>query len=53
MRQSGAFITSAESALFQMANDSKSPSFRNISALVKEHLQFTNGFEAASDSSRL
>lgn len=49
MRQSGAFITSVESAIFQLANDSKAPGFRNISALIKEHLKVANGFES-SDS---
>ncbi|CAH0514793.1 unnamed protein product [Peronospora belbahrii] len=45
MRQSGAFITSVESAIFQLANDASNPEFKSISKLIKEHLKVENGFD--------
>uniref|UniRef100_A0AAV1U5X8 Isochorismatase-like domain-containing protein n=1 Tax=Peronospora matthiolae TaxID=2874970 RepID=A0AAV1U5X8_9STRA len=47
MRQSGAFITSVESAIFQLANDASNPEFKSISKLIKEHLEVENGFAGA------
>ncbi|KAI9907483.1 hypothetical protein PsorP6_016670 [Peronosclerospora sorghi] len=47
MRQSGAFITSVESAIFQLVNDASHPEFKSISKLIKEHLKTKNGFDAA------
>lgn len=44
MRQSGAFISSVESSIFQLAGDASHPSFRSISKLIKEHLKVENGF---------
>lgn len=37
MRQSGAFLTTAESCVFQLMGDSRFPQFKQISALLKEH----------------
>ncbi|GAM28374.1 hypothetical protein SAMD00019534_115500, partial [Acytostelium subglobosum LB1] len=37
MRQSGAFITSTESVLFQLVKDAKDPLFKNVSVLMKDH----------------
>jgi nicotinamidase-related amidase len=34
--QSGAFLTSAESALFELAGDAKHPAFKQISAIARE-----------------
>jgi hypothetical protein len=48
MRQSGAFITSVESTIFQLAGDAKNPSFRAVSKLIKEHLKVPNGFDSHS-----
>jgi nicotinamidase-related amidase len=48
MRQSGAFITSVESAIFQLANDASNPEFKSISKLIKEHLKTENGFDAGA-----
>ncbi|KAF1329916.1 Isochorismatase, partial [Globisporangium splendens] len=48
MRQSGAFITSVESSIFQLARDSKNPKFKDISKLIKEHLKVDNGFDTSS-----
>jgi isochorismate hydrolase len=45
MRQSGAFITSVESSIFQLCRDAKHPNFKNISKLIKDHLQAENGFD--------
>ncbi|CAI5704032.1 unnamed protein product [Peronospora effusa] len=45
MRQSGAYITSVESAIFQLTHDASNPEFKNISKLIKKHLQVENGFE--------
>ncbi|CAH0486139.1 unnamed protein product [Peronospora farinosa] len=45
MRQSGAYITSVESAIFQLTHDASNPEFKNISKLIKKHLQEENGFE--------
>lgn len=53
MRQSGAFITSVELAIFQLAGDAKSPKFKHISKLIKEHLKETNGFDANATPARL
>ncbi|KAJ1977383.1 hypothetical protein H4R34_003599 [Dimargaris verticillata] len=36
MRQSGAFVATSETLLFQLTKDAKSPSFKAISSLVKE-----------------
>lgn len=46
MRQSGAFITSVELSIFQLAGDAKNPKFKHISQLIKEHLKAPNGFDA-------
>ncbi|TYZ64577.1 hypothetical protein PybrP1_001489 [[Pythium] brassicae (nom. inval.)] len=55
MRQSGAFITSVESSIFQLAGDASTPTFKKtISPLIKEHLKHENGFDRTSkDASRL
>ncbi|GLE06236.1 hypothetical protein PINS_up015478 [Pythium insidiosum] len=45
MRQSGAFITSVESAIFQLTGDAAQPHFRAISKLIKAHLQVPNAFD--------
>lgn len=45
MRQSGAFISSVETSIFQLAGDAKNPHFRAISKLIKEHLKVPNGFD--------
>lgn len=46
MRQSGAFITSVESVVFQLAGDSSNPTFKKtISPLIKELLKHENGFD--------
>ncbi|EGG22675.1 NADH:flavin oxidoreductase/NADH oxidase domain-containing protein [Cavenderia fasciculata] len=37
LKQSGAFITTTESILFQLAKDAKHPNFKKISTLVKSH----------------
>ncbi|RLN51911.1 hypothetical protein BBJ28_00002201 [Nothophytophthora sp. Chile5] len=47
MRQSGAFITSVETAIFQLANDASNPEFKGVSKLIKEHLKAENGFDSA------
>ncbi|KAJ1679884.1 hypothetical protein EV182_001126 [Spiromyces aspiralis] len=39
MAQAGAIITSSESVIFQLAQDSNDPKFKQISALVKEYQQ--------------
>ena len=36
MRNNGAFITTAESLLFEILRDSKHPSFKQIQDLIKE-----------------
>ncbi|KAG1690435.1 phospholipase C type enzyme [Phytophthora capsici] len=48
MRQSGAYITSVESAIFQLANDASNPEFKSISRLIKEHLKVENGFDTGA-----
>ncbi|CAI5744954.1 unnamed protein product [Peronospora destructor] len=48
MRQSGAYITSVESAIFQLAHDASNPDFHNISKLIKEHLKVENGFDTGA-----
>ncbi|CAH0486142.1 unnamed protein product [Peronospora farinosa] len=48
MRQSGAYITSVESAIFQLTHDASNPEFKNISKLIKKHLQVENGFETGA-----
>ncbi|TMW60200.1 hypothetical protein Poli38472_000242 [Pythium oligandrum] len=48
MRQSGAFITSVESSIFQLAGDASHPSFRSISKLIKEHLKVDNAFDTVT-----
>ncbi|RLN86561.1 hypothetical protein BBJ28_00001492 [Nothophytophthora sp. Chile5] len=48
MRQSGAFITSVETAIFQLANDASNPEFKGVSKLIKEHLKAENGFDSAA-----
>ncbi|POM71142.1 Isochorismatase [Phytophthora palmivora] len=48
MRQSGAYITSVESAIFQLANDASNPEFKSISKLIKEHLKMENGFDTGA-----
>ena len=35
MRQSGAFITTSESLLFELMGDSKHPKFKEVQALIK------------------
>lgn len=45
MRQSGAFITSVESSIFQLADDASNPEFRGISKLIKEHRLMEAGFK--------
>jgi hypothetical protein len=37
MQQSGAFLTSSESIIFQLIGDSKHEKFRQIAGLIKEH----------------
>lgn len=35
MRQSGAFISTSESILFELLGDSKHPKFKEVQALIK------------------
>ena len=35
MRQSGAFITTSESVIFELMGDSKHPRFKDLQALIK------------------
>lgn len=35
MRQSGAFVTTSESVLFELAQDAKNPAFRDLQKLLK------------------
>ena len=35
MRQSGAFISTSESVLFELLHDSKHPKFREVQGLIK------------------
>lgn len=51
MRQSGAFITSVESSIFQLTGDASAPKFKSISKLIKEHLKVENGFDTAAKGS--
>ncbi|DAZ97376.1 TPA: hypothetical protein N0F65_003399 [Lagenidium giganteum] len=46
MRQSGAFVTSVESSIFQLTGDAAHPKFRAISKLIKEHLSVPNAFDS-------
>ena len=44
MKSCGAFLTTAESILFQLLGDSSDPRFKQISSLIKNHNELLNEF---------
>ncbi|KAF0717532.1 Aste57867_2240 [Aphanomyces stellatus] len=44
LTQSGVYLTSVESIIFQLVGDSKHPDFRALSNLIKEHTAGPHGF---------
>ncbi|ETV66560.1 hypothetical protein H257_16995 [Aphanomyces astaci] len=44
LQQSGVYLTSVESIVFQLVRDSKHPDFRAISSLIKQHGAIPSGF---------
>ncbi|RHY36456.1 hypothetical protein DYB25_010975 [Aphanomyces astaci] len=44
LQQSGVYLTSVESIVFQLVRDSKHPDFRTISSLIKQHGAIPSGF---------
>merc|ERR1712129_49537 len=46
MRDSGAFITTAQAAIFMLMNSSEHPNFKPISKLVVDHMKQYNEFNA-------
>jgi len=50
MRQSGAFITTSESLLFQLMGDARHPVFKDISSLVKGHAPETGLTKARKET---
>ena len=49
MRQSGAFVTTSESILFELLGDSKHPKFKEVQALAKTSAP-DSGLIASSES---
>jgi hypothetical protein len=45
MQRAGAFLTTAQSAVFMLLRSADHPNFKAISALVKEHAALPNEFE--------
>jgi isochorismate hydrolase len=47
MRQSGAFLTTAQSLIFQLMKSADHPKFKTVSKLIKEHAHVDNEFNLA------